>query len=159
MQDEFRTSIAIVMPATHYGSHSMSHCTVMFLGQTNEVDYTQRQMQRIVSQLTKLDMWSEGYINVENGGFDNFGADGDIPVALLNDERLHDQRRELEETLLSYGITWNKYFDYNPHVSLKPDSRIKSFPNYMTVCLRPPVLWWGNDRPNLNRTLSAPFVV
>jgi 2'-5' RNA ligase len=158
-EDPFRTSIAIVMPASHYGSNPMSHCTAMFLGMTDEVDYTQRQMQRIVDRLARMDMWHLGRLDVQATGFDHFGVEHDIPVALINDERLYRQREELEEILRSYEIDWNTMFDYNPHISLKPDERIKSYPNYMRVCLRPPVLWWGNDRPNLPRFLNEPFHV
>lgn len=159
MEDPFRTSIAVIMPASFYGSDKMSHCTTMFIGQTNEVDFTKRQTERIVAQLTKMDMWWPGRIDTHASGFDMFGVDKDKPVALLNDERLLEQRWELERIMESYGMEWNSMFDYSPHITLPKDARVKSYPNNMRVCLRPPVLWWGDDRPNLNRSLQSPFVV
>jgi len=161
-EEKYRTSIAIVMPATHYGAHELSHCTVAFLGSTTEVDYTQAQAQRLVDRLGQLDLWlPDQRINTFSCGYESFGVEKDIPVALLNDERIFDVRERAEQLMLDYGIDWSKNWEYKPHISLRPNERIANLWQNgweMRVSLRRPVLWWGNDRPG-TKDFEAPFHV
>jgi 2'-5' RNA ligase len=162
-EEKYRTSIAIVMPAYHYGSIDKSHCTVAFLGSTTEVDYTQAQAQRLVDRLGQLDLWKPKYrINTFTTSYTKFGVEQDIPVGILHrDERIFEVRERAEQLMLDYGIDWSKTWEYTPHVTLFPDEKLLSLYNKgfdMNVMLRPPVLWWGNDRPAA-KDFKAPFHV
>lgn len=163
-EEKFRTSIAIVMPAYHRGSiDAKSHCTVAFLGNTTEVDYTQAQAQHLVDRLRALDFWRPfNCIDTFSTMYTMFGVEKDIPVALLHrDERIMEVRERAEQLMYDYGIEWSKMFEYTPHVSLFPDDRTKDYFQQgfdMNVMLRPPVLWWGNDRP-MTTDLRDPFHV
>lgn len=148
------TGICIVMPAFHYGSVRQSHCTVAFLGNTTEVDYTKAQAQRIATKLANMDLWLPDFrIGTYNSGYEMFGVEKDQPVAtLMMDERILEVREKAEHLLDDYGIEYSKLWDYKPHVSLfpSPHANIKGMIEMefvMRVSLRPPVLWWGDDRP------------
>lgn len=163
-EEKHRTSIAIVMPAYHYGSiDARSHCTVAFLGHTTEVDFTQATAQRLVDRLRALDLWRpNNRINTFSTMYTKFGVEKDIPVAILHrDERIMEVRERAEQLMADYGIDWSKMFDYTPHVTLFPDEKLLSLYDKgfdMNVMLRPPVLWWGNDRP-MSKDLRSPFHV
>lgn len=158
------TGICIVMPATHYGAVNQSHCTVAFLGNTTEVDYTKTQAQRIVTKLASMDLWLPDHrIGTYNTGYEMFGVEKDQPVALLNDERIFEVRERAEALLNDYGIEFSKLWDYKPHISLfdNPHANIKGLLEtefIMRISLRPPVLWWGDDRPK-SAAIDRPFHV
>jgi len=162
-EDKYRTSIAIVMPAGHVGATPMSHCTVAFLGNTTEVDYTQAQAQRLVDRLGQLDFWTPTQrIRTHSVAYESFGVEKDIPVAILKrDERILELRWRAEQLMTDYGIDWSKTWDYTPHVTLTPGTIIDELWRNgwdLNVSLRRPVLWWGNDRPQ-TKDLKAPFHV
>lgn len=159
------TGICIVMPATHYGSVPQSHCTVAFLGNTDFADFTKRTAEHIVDKLAKLDLWlPDRRIATYNSGYEMFGVEKDQPVAvLLRDERILEVREKAEQLLNDYGIEFSKLWDYKPHVSLfpSPHANIQGMMDLefiMRVSLRPPVLWWGDDRP-LSVDVRRPFHV
>lgn len=148
------TGICIVMPATHYGAIDKSHCTVAFLGNIPDVDFSKRTAQHIVDKLGALDLWLPDHkIGTYNSGYEMFGVEKDQPVAVLQrDERILEVREKAEQLLNDYGIEFSKLWDYKPHVSLfeNPHANIKGLieTNFqMRIALRRPVLWWGDDRP------------
>lgn len=157
---EYHTSAAIVMPAAHYGSNEMSHCTVAFLGDIEEMDCPRERVQKVVDRLGQHPIWQQGYINIWSSGYDWFGENKDQPVALVPDERLFVVRRGAERLMYDRGIEWSKVWDYKPHVSLFAGSvinldHITKYPHAMKISLRPPVLWWGDDRPSLHSSKGA----
>lgn len=160
------TGICIVMPASHYGAIPKSHCTVAFLGNTDSRDFTKSQAQHITNKLAMLDLWLPDHrVTVYNKGYEMFGVDKDQPVMLLpEDERIMEVREHAEKLLDDYGIEFSKIWDYKPHVSLfeNPHANISGLVEtgfQMRVTLRPPVLWWGDDRPSYNERVHSPFHV
>lgn len=148
------TGICIVMPASHYGAIDKSHCTVAFLGNTDTCDFTKASAQHIVEKLQRMDLWLPDHrVTVYNKGYDMFGVEKTEPVMLLpEDERIMEVREQAEKLLNDYGIEFSTLWDYKPHVSLfpNPHANIKGIIEMdfqMRVTLRPPVLWWGDDRP------------
>ena len=147
------TGIAIVMPAYHYGAVEQSHCTVAFLGNTTEVDFTKRTAQHITDKLASMDLWLPNHrIRTYSHGYEMFGVEKDQPVVLLSDDRILEVRERAEQLLNDYGIEYSKLWDYKPHVSLFANSHaniqgLAKTDFQLSMMLRPPVLWWGDDRP------------
>lgn len=155
------TGICIVMPAYHYGATEQSHCTVAFLGNTDTADFTKATAQHIVDKLRLLDLWLPNHrISTYSHGYELFGVEKDQPVVLLNDERIFEVRERAEELLYGYGVEYSTLWEYKPHVSLfaNPHANIEGLAKtdfQLRMMLRPPVLWWGDDRP----TTGAPHNV
>lgn len=151
MTDEFKKSIAIVMPARFRDSNPMSHCTVMYLGEIGEVDFTKSQIERVVDRLRSRPAFSRhDHFDVWNRGYSLFGQDKDKFVALMpQDENILDIREHAEHWLGLHGITSPSQFDYRPHVTLGNVEDVVSMylPNSQRFTLSKPTLWWGNDRP------------
>lgn len=133
--------IAIVLPARFKGHVPESHCTVMFLGYTDEADYTRDMV------LTAMDQFVEWFPQeFATAGTDWFGVDRDVPVMRLMSSWLMSYRSYVERILAEEGIYPTKgavKWPYQPHVSL-PDDFEEELPK--TVTLYSPVLWWGTER-------------
>ena len=152
-EDEFKRSIAIVMPAEHRDSNPGSHCTVMYLGEIGDVDFTKSQVELVVEKLRKR--WGQLFISngihVWNRGYSCFGQERDKLVAILpaDDERIGDIHDHAEYYLGHRGIKSASNFDYRPHVTLgvAKDINTMYLPNSQLFTLYKPVLWWGDERP------------
>jgi len=153
MSDEFKKSIAIVMPAQFRESNPGSHCTVMYLGEIGDVDFTKAQIERVVDRLR--DRWDKLFFSngfhVWNRGYSCFGQERDKLVAIMpaDDDRILDIRDHAEHWLGLQDITSASNFDYRPHVTLgvAKDINTMYLPNSQLFTLFKPVLWWGEERP------------
>lgn len=153
--DNIHTGICIVMPASHYGSDELSHCTVVFLGNTDEVDYPKSRAERVLLHL------QDRYLRENKGReqalvwvdrLDMFGVERNQPVAILTkSEKLFDLRAYTEETLDAYDMPYSTMFEYTPHVSLNNSRGLPMLYPGQPIRLGPPVLWWGEDRPKLSQ--------
>lgn len=136
------TGIAVVLPAHFTGCVPDSHCTVIFLGYTDEADFT-RDMVLDVLENTLVEWFPQEFATA---GTDWFGVDRDVPVMRLMSSWLKNYRAYVERVLHEAGIrptasaiSW----EYQPHVTL-PEGFEGELPK--TVTLFKPVLWWGDER-------------
>jgi hypothetical protein len=162
--NNIHTGICIVLPANHYGADELSHCTVAFLGNTDEVDYPKSRAERLMVHLQEF--WYEstsprGSVLSWADRIDMFGVERNQPVAVLQrSEKIFDLRARAEQLLDDYDIPFSKMFEYTPHVSLKSNRGIPMLFPGQPVKLAAPVLWWGDDRPTLTipRYKAAPDI-
>lgn len=142
------TGICLVLPASHYGSNELSHCTLAFLGNTDEVDYPKERVERVLRHLQSMDLWwNRNSFHTYVSRMDMFGVERNIPAAILQQgEKLMSIRERTVELLDAYDIPFSTHFEYTPHVSLKTEFGLRPG---MPVQLRMPTLWWGNDRPKV----------
>lgn len=147
------TGICIVLPATHYGSNELSHCTLAFLGNTDEVDYPKERVIRLMRHLHEMPLWYDRHFGTKESfttyvsRMDMFGVERDIPAAVLvKGEFVSAIRERTVELLDAYDIPFSTQFEYTPHVSLTTEFGLRPG---MPVKLHRPTLWWGNDRPKV----------
>jgi hypothetical protein len=140
---EFHESIAVVWPSSVPVSDPEAHCTMIFLGRTDEVSFHKEDV------LGVLDAWSfqaPGDFYIRSSAI--YGAQKNILVAELHDAKgvLREQRHWLEKALDDdYGINSPSQFGFSPHVAISPKAVNEAFAPKVT--LGAPVLWWGSDRP------------
>ena len=157
--DKIHTGICIVLPASHYGANDLSHCTLAFLGNTDEVDYTKYQAERLLAKVAKR--WEEECPRPHHltwiDRMDMFGVERDTPVGILRRTELIDEIRSYTTDLLDeYGMAYSKMFEYTPHVSIQDNPHGLTLQAGNAVRLYRPTLWWGNDRPQLLRPQMVP---
>lgn len=153
--DNIHTGICIVLPAAHYGSNALSHCTLAFLGNTDQVDYPKDRAERLMRHLrehwaTKVKTFAtqDAPLTTWVDHMDMFGVERDTLVAcLVKGEKLMGLRERTTDLLDGYDIPYSKMFEYTPHVSLTPQDHVPNLGPGQRVQLYPPVLWWGDDRP------------
>lgn len=135
------TSIAVVWPSSIPVSDPEAHCTMIFLGRTDEVTFTKE------SVLWAMDLYefeSPGDFYIRSSAI--YGAQKNILVAELHDPKgvLTEQRDYLEEALEEMGIPSPSRFGFSPHVTISTKAVNEAFAP--KVKLGAPVLWWGDDR-------------
>lgn len=132
------TGIAIVWPAWFPGSVDPElHCTALFLGRTDTVDYTEADLDDAISDNSSL---VHGWHAVQ--GLALFGYNLDIPVLTLNPRDLQAEHTWLAAALEVAGIKSSSDYGFNPHVTVAREPE-----NSLGVHLQAPVIWWGDSRP------------
>lgn len=130
--------------------HDEAHCTIEFLGETDEISATP---QEIVDALKEFQF--EGNLEVQVVGTRIFGIKTEEPVivALLDAHDLTPLFEQVSSTLSKKLGVENKssYADetYKPHVTIKPfesydDLETLNLPE--TLTLGPLELWWNEER-------------
>ena len=140
-----RTGICIVWPAWFPGSTDPElHATALFLGTTDTVDYTMRDLSEAIPDRYLWPAWT----NVT--GTDQFGTHKDIPVLLLEHTNLLTiTRNDILERLERRGINASTTFEFTPHVTIAKEAEhvqdsMAFAPSH--IHLESPVLWWGEER-------------
>jgi len=126
-----------------------AHCTVMYLGQIDELNYTADDV------VDAIRGYSSGILlHAKIRGLEMFGPDNDIPVFRLDEPTLEPRMRAIQAALHARDIrSTSEYYqegvEYKPHVTW-PGLDIKEtiqIPKY--VLLTEPELWWGDERHDL----------
>lgn len=135
---EHDNSIGIMYPVDWPTDDPEAHCTLFYLGEIQDVDFT---TQDLLDALSEADLSAPG--PVPTAGLEMFGENKDIPVALLDSLLLRTQKRSLKYILDAKGIEDASSFSgYRPHITLMdPNVEIPA-----TVTLGAPQVWWGNER-------------
>lgn len=142
---EFHSSIAVVWPSSLPVSDPEAHCTMLFLGRTDEVSFTKEE---VLGVLEDYCFQAPGDCYVKGSAM--YGPNGEVHVAELHDPKgvLAEQRGHLEDGLESYGIVSASQYGFSPHVTINHEvlgASTELFPAVVT--LGAPVLWWGDERP------------
>ena len=132
--------IAVVYPVTL--TDVDWHCTIIYLGQTDEVSFTKEDLAPVTDRLKDLPEFG----SVKVGDEAMFGPDSDVPVWLLEDTdgRLADVHTLISGMFKLLGIESASEFkdEYRPHITV--ESHEISKPGEIT--LGKPTLWWGDNR-------------
>lgn len=138
----------IVWPAIYSTNHPADepHCTVAYLGDVTTIGKTKEQVASIIRNMGGSDV----YYNAKVTGTDQFGADGSVPVLLLDSSSLWWYRQALVTRLGIYGVNVDKTFDFIPHVTMSElEARFDNHP--YQVMLGPVELWWGKEHIKIGR--------
>lgn len=140
---EYPTSIGIMFPASWPTDIPDAHCTLLYLGDMADANFTKEDVQNV---LKRLDFKAPG--KVRTVGLEFFGPEKNILVTTLETEQLNHYRETLERVLAKINIhNASEYKDYNPHVTVDEEfdglASDVAFPE--TIELGGPQLWWGNE--------------
>lgn len=160
---DYKSTACIVYPAKFIGSTEKSHCTAMFLGDTDQLP-PRHLVQNAVDYLR--DEFESGgtFVQVAQQ-FALFGRNYDVLVAKLESPRLMRLRAKLEPIMERLGVRYPRDWEYTPHVSLAQgvDNKLADvlvgINMNMIIRLDAPVLWWNDDRPSSTATQPALFSI
>lgn len=136
-----RTTATLIWPVMHPYDIPDGHCTIMFLGEAEEIGLGPEEILSSVSETQ-----APGLVGVTS--YEVFGDDDDqVWVALLDDEQLFDLRERIAIELYRLGVeSKSDYEDYRPHVTLAPyESEDQELPDVPFVALGVPRLWWAGE--------------
>lgn len=138
--------VCIVFPVEFDGSTPDSHVTNVFVGPIEEVDYTRKDMERVVAKLRQefLGDYPNG-MTLMIADTAMFGRENDTLVFLPGYHPFNYLRDYAVGLLNELGVEYDKTFEYQAHITAPADWPAGRIPS--TVKVKPPVLWWGNDRP------------
>lgn len=156
VEDKYVNSIAIVYPAVLHMDERVAmpidfetnfHCTIQYLGEIGEVDFTR---QDLVDALTVTSFPDELVVPVR--GKSLFGRDRDMLVLRLESDQIHANFDSVTAYLLDNKLTnpHRKLFSrFTPHVTVREGfhgshKRLKA---PRAVTLTKPVVWWGTESP------------
>lgn len=125
------------------------HCTILYLGEVEDISAAPEDVYTALPNLS-----FPGRVAVT--GFEVFGSDEKVWVALLDTETLAPLQAEIVEALKEIGVeNASEFKDYRPHVTLAPyENDEQDFSHYTFFVLGTPKLWWEGERfPPFPRTV------
>lgn len=142
MASEFSKTAVVVWPVASETVED-AHVTVVFLGEVVEVAGAYG---RALQALKEADLSTPGEIPVT--GYEVFGEEKKVWVALLDPEALSAEQARLEGSLRRNGLdNASSFSDYRPHVTIAPyESDDQEFERLASYTLLSPQLWWGEHK-------------
>lgn len=126
---------------------SDAHCTLLYLGDMSEANFTKEDLQIVLQRLATK---SPGDVAIT--GLDLFGPDKNVLVATLDNGKLQQIRDSFERTLAKINVhNASEYKEFKPHVTIDDEytGTLEEAYNKVelpeTVNLGAPELWWGNE--------------
>lgn len=141
---EYPTSIGIMFEASWPTNIDDSHCTLIYLGDIADANFTKDDIQNV---LKRLSLKAPG--KIKTTGTEFFGPDENILVTTLEKSPLVVYRETIERVLAKINVhNASEYKEYRPHVTISEDfDKSEKIPNIPEkIDLGPPVLWWGNEK-------------
>lgn len=136
-----------MFPSSWPADKDDAHCTVIYLGDMEDINCTKEDLQNVVNRL-KIKAPGDVAVN----GVDLFGPEKNVLVAKLDPTNLLPIRESFERTLAKINVfNGSEYKDYNPHVTITTDfggtmlNAIEDTQLPSHVKLGEPVLWWGDE--------------
>lgn len=127
---------------------SDAHCTLLYLGDMSEANFTKEDLQIVLKRLATK---APGEVSIT--GLELFGPEKNVLVATLDDSKLARIRDSFERTLAKIDIhNASEFKEFKPHVTIDDEftgslaEARESIQLPETVTLAAPVLWWGNER-------------
>lgn len=146
--DDYSTTACIVWPARWPKNIKDAHCTVLYLGEIEQIPAKADQILEIIHDIN-VAFPSPG--QVETDGIAYFGDNKELVVVKMKDHRLFPVQFTLAyELSRRLDVKSASTFPhYAPHVTVgKKEEVLKSMP-FITapksIFLGPMELWWGND--------------